>query len=271
MTDREPFEHGEVTSESVRSFLWRLRARMLAPGDADRAQRDLDEILSAAKQHAHTPAGERVVVLRRISPFEGLGRIAAAVVLLAGASGGAVQLAQISRAPATPTTDDVQALEVVEVPVPQEQALEEGSPGGTGSASSAQQGSAAPTGPDAAGLPEAQATPDAEVTPEPAPTDSPHPDAGASPAPETTSSPTAEPSPDGSTDTAGSRSASAGAQGAEECEEPDQRPRRTRSADERDCADPEPSPSPSPEPSPTTSPEAEEPRHDYEDRSRLNP
>lgn len=62
-------EHTDASEGVVRSVLWRLRARLVTPPDAERARYDLDRILAAAKDHAHEPPGGELAEFRdRVTP-----------------------------------------------------------------------------------------------------------------------------------------------------------------------------------------------------------
>lgn len=62
-------EHTDASQGVVRSVLWRLRARLVTPPEADRARDDLDRILAAAKDHAHEPPGGELAEFRdRVTP-----------------------------------------------------------------------------------------------------------------------------------------------------------------------------------------------------------
>lgn len=62
-------ERTEAVDGLVRSVLWRLRARLVTPPNAERAQHDLDQILAAARHHAHEPPGGELAEFRdRITP-----------------------------------------------------------------------------------------------------------------------------------------------------------------------------------------------------------
>lgn len=94
----------------VRALLWRLRARLVTPPDAQRARSDLDRILASAAEHAHyrptsdatTPTTSRASSTQpvRLAAVPALadrralrvtarfGRVAAAAVLVVGVGGG---------------------------------------------------------------------------------------------------------------------------------------------------------------------------------------
>ena len=106
MDDHTPREE-ELTDPAVRQLLWRLRARLVTPPDADRTTRDLEQLFAAAREHAHEAPDEaspqrrepqpvrlepvaelRDRATRRGLPAQALSRVAAAIVLLAAVGGG---------------------------------------------------------------------------------------------------------------------------------------------------------------------------------------
>lgn len=63
MTNTPRSDAEQPEDPAVRQLLWRLRARLVTPPDADRAATDLEQLLAAAREHAHPdPVVEAEVV-----------------------------------------------------------------------------------------------------------------------------------------------------------------------------------------------------------------